>query len=257
MEDDIKANREAAIARAAVAYGLNLENPDDRDRLLGILAQQRFPPLKIFERPIKGDQIDFSPRGEVVRRIERMKYEVTRGSKALDNFKEFDLVKMAELWTTSDREREAAENANKRIREVSEFFEYLDTYFIAPRAADDPELADDGYYCVDSLIFSAWGAGCLLNDVVAKKVKTRLNGKIGGKKSAVARKSKWHPEGLVCAKGYEERHPNYKISDLVRHLRREIKKDLPKSDRAIRAAVNGWIEEGKLTPPKKIARKQA
>jgi hypothetical protein len=187
-----------------------------------------------------------------------MKYQVTRGPKALDNpLKEFDLVKLAELWTTSDRERQAAESANSNIRSVSECFDYLDRYFIAPHAADDPTLADDGYYCVDSLIFSAWGAGCYLNDVVAKKVKTRLNGKIGGKKSAVARKSRWHPEGLVCAKGYEERHPNYKISDLVRHLRREIKKELPKSDRAIRDAVNDWIEDGELTHPRKLEGKRA
>jgi hypothetical protein len=30
MEDDIKEKRDAAIGRAAAAYGLNPENPEDR-----------------------------------------------------------------------------------------------------------------------------------------------------------------------------------------------------------------------------------
>ena len=127
--------------------------------------------------------------------------QVTKGPKALDNpLKEFDLVKFAELWRTSDRERQG--KANERIQKVSEYFEYLDRYFIAPHAADDPELADDGYYCVDSLIFAAWGVGCFLNDMVAKKVKTRLSGEDGGKTSgekAQAAAKKWTDKALPVA----------------------------------------------------------
>ena len=249
MKDDIKAKRDAAVARAAAAYGLNPENPDDRERLLGILAQQRFPSLKILERPMKGDQIDFSPRGEVVRRIERMKYEVKRGPKAFDTaLKEFDLVKLDALCMTSDRERRGRENANKSIQSVSECFEYLDRYFIAPHAADDPELADDGYYCVDGLIFSAWGAGCYLNDMMAKKVKTRLTGALGGRtRGAKARAAakEWTDKALPVAKKYVALNPDYSQDDLASHIEHML--DPPVGHGQIKNVISGWQKEGSLT----------
>ena len=256
MEDDIKEKCEAAIVRAAAAYGLKPEGPGDRERLLGILAQQRFPPLKILERPMNGDQIDFSPRGEVVRRIERIKYDATRGTKAFDTaLKEFDLARYTELCITPDREHRSQVNSTDRLQDVSDYFDYLDRYFIARHAADNAELADDGYYCVDSLIFSAWAAGCCLNDIMAKKVKARLDGQAGGKKAgakAQAAAKKWTDEALLVAKEYAALNPDYSQDAVASHI--EYMLDPLVTHGQIKNVISEWQNSGDLS--KKIKKKQ-
>jgi hypothetical protein len=178
------------------------------------------------ELPKEKDKIDFSPRGEAVRRVERMKYYVARGG---------------------HKGKGTVQEDYAFAQEISKVFGYLDKHFIGSHAETNPELVEDGYYLLDRLMFLSWYAGCR-HDQAAINIRARANGSLGGEVSGSSRKAnqaeKWGHEALSHADDYLKRHKKYTQAGLARYILDKLGGRGPKTDRQIKTAISEWLERG-------------
>lgn len=141
-------------------------------------------------------------------------------------------------------------------------FEILDERFIAPHASTNPKLARSGYsalLCLISHILGISTLGAEIENSVAKYSAHRTRSSNGGKGNSKSRREKqdkdWGTIARPIAKQFLARHPNCRMSHLIAHLRRhaDLKESkLPKTDRAIRTAINRWFDKDEIAKPKKI-----
>ena len=129
---------------------------------------------------------------------------------------------------------------------VTRALEEIDTLFIAPHDATNRELAACGYTLLAILLLNTAAAG-QAHKILHHKELLRESGGKGGKGNSVSRRKKqdedWGAVARDIATRFVARHPNWKIGELVRHLRRHAdlkEKKVPTTDRAIRNAIKGW-----------------